>query len=124
MSKDYTQMFVEQDGSVYNTMSNCIVENPAILTDVSDGIVFKLGDVSLCKVYMPKLINSVKLSGGDTSGITLIKFDKYGSLSTTDICTFMNYSKNSIGGEKMRELLSMPEQALKEKLKKLHEIGF
>lgn len=124
MSKDYTKLFVEQGGSVYNTMRDCIVEDPAILVDTSDGIVYKLGEASMCTAYLPKLINALKIADTDTSGITLVKFDKYGSLSITDICTFMNYSKNSIGAENMKELLSMPKPALKEKLKMLHEIGF
>lgn len=110
-------MFVEVDGSVVCTSTDCKIENPSLVVDLDLGCVLKNADINVCEPYYNAVVEKL-------SNIKLIIMDKYASLSVPEICTFMNYIRNSIGPENMRRMLNMSEVELRERLKYLHSLGF
>lgn len=117
--------FEEIDGSVYCKLTGTILEHPAILVDLETGTVLKNADEDIVKAYFGTFCSEIlKIEPKSVYNYKVIVFDKYRNLSVDEICTLMNYMRNSIGPEKMRELLSMRPEHLKEKLNKLVEIGW
>lgn len=117
-------MFVEVDGSVVCTSTDCKIENPSLVVDLDLGCVLKNADINVCEPYYNAVVEKLSNIDEDVSNIKLIIMDKYASLSVPEICTFMNYIRNSIGPENMRRMLNMSEVELHERLKYLHSLGF
>ena len=119
-------IFTVEDGSIFCKMTNTIIENPAIMIDMETGGVLKNGDVSIVAPYFHTFCERHKKMGmeEELKWFKVITFEKYGAFSADELCTLMNYMRNSIGPEKMAALLNMDEKDLKEKLQKLSEIGW
>lgn len=117
--------FKELDGSVYCELIGTIIEHPAVLVDLETGTVLKNTDEDIVKAYFAAFCSEMlKIDPKSVYNYKVIVFDKYKNLSVDEICTLMNYMRNSIGPEKMRELLSMKPENLKGKLSRLAEIGW
>lgn len=119
-------MHVVECGSIINKSSGNIVENPAVCIDMNTGSMMKVGDMGMVESWYNTAVHRFLQNDmtKDAESLQLIKFEKYEKLSQDEICTMMNYMANSIGEEKMKELLSMDEAALHEKLARLAEIGW
>lgn len=100
--------FEEIDGSIYCKLTGRILEHPAILVDLGTGTILKNADESIVKAYFTTFCSEIlKIEPKSVYNYKVIVFDKYKNLSVDEICTLMNYMRNSIGPEKMRELLCM-----------------
>lgn len=124
------------DGSIVSMDMSKIYDKIAIIVDTAVGSFHKVGDPSWVKDYYNVMVS--RLGGIDqklAKSITYIEFnpktgdnnvDEYlnAKLSKDEICTFINYLQNSIGEERMNEILSMDEPKLHMELEKLNKLGF
>lgn len=124
------------EGSIVSMDLSKLYDKIAIIVDTSDGCFYKVGEPELVKPYYHTMIErfaAIDPSYADT--ITYIEFnpktgdhnlDQYlkAELSKDEICTLINYFQNSIGEERMNEILRMDAATLHTKLEKLANIGF
>lgn len=121
----YYGMIVEHDVD----KSNVHMNNPAIVLDLEVGSVLKMGDelTSDIKDWYDTAVNTYISNGmiDIVDSLQLITFDRYdGILDIDDICTLINYMRNTPGSEKMKALLSMNADDLKQEVERLQSIGF
>lgn len=118
--------FYVDGGRIISRISNSLIDEPTSLIDGDTGTVLKHGNRDMCENWMRQAANSY-IHGGfpeNAEALRLIIYEKYGTLSTDQICTFMNYLANSLGKERVDELLSMNETELKTELDQLYKIGW
>lgn len=73
----------------------------------------------------PGNIPDISVKGNRKQCLILVKFNEHRNLTPDEICTCINYMNNSIGPEKMKELLQTESlDELKTKLQKFGELGF
>lgn len=108
-------------------MTNCMNE-VAVIIDTETGTLLKVGNPDGINDYFNKAIKKYHDAGLSycCEGWKCIVFDRYhyAFLDIDGICTLVNYMMNSLGPEKMNELLLMSETELKEKIEILQSIGF
>ena len=117
-----------EDGLLINQYTDGCVNayDMAVLVDLDTGSVLKHGDETMCTKYMATYTTRIsKLFPEDIPNLVLVKFNDYRNLTPDEVCTFVNYLNNSIGPEKMEQMLH-PEslEALKTKLQSLNSVGF
>lgn len=121
----YFGMIVEHN--VHNSSIN--MNNPVIVIDTDTGTVLKCGDslTSNIKEWYETAIKGYLSMGFQdcADALKIIYFDRYnGILDIDGICTLINYIRNSIGADKMKKLLSMNEDGIKQEVERLQSIGF
>jgi hypothetical protein len=124
------------NGSIMSKNPMKIYDEIAIIIDVEIGCLLKLGDPSQVKEYYNTIISRYKTINPDYGkSLIYIEFNaKIGNteidhyfkseLSKDEICTLINYFQNSIGTERMNQILAMNANSLHLELKKLADIGF
>lgn len=116
-------------GSIYPQDSTCfMIDNMAMIIDKETGNVFKYGDINTSDIQsyydnMCKKYHSLGLADM-SENIILLTFDRYNSfLDIDEICSLSNYFLNHIG-DKMKEILDMKPEEVKELIRHIQEWGF
>ena len=120
-------IFKVEYGSLYNNITETIIENIGFIYDKESGTILKYGDLNknFEQYYLDMQNKYIKAGLKDIADdILLIKFNRYESkLSIDEICIFCNYltmcsaNKNIINNM----LFNMTIEELKSKLKNLKE---
>lgn len=118
--------FYTEGGSIISRISGKIIEEPSTLLDISTGTVLKHGETSNTAKWLEKARRAYRDSGfpENANAMHLITYNKYGTLSLDQICTMMNFLPNTLGAERVRELLQMEEEKLKSELTYLYTLGW
>lgn len=120
--------WTNQDGLLINQYTGVGVNayEIAVVLDLDTGVVLKHGEESMCTEYlMIQRARMALLFPEDAQSIILVKFNEHQNLTPDEICTCINYMNNSIGPEKMKQLLQTESlDELKTKLQKFGELGF
>ena len=92
---------------------------------MTDGCVLKAGNTEMVNHYMKFYGERIRqIIPEDPPEITIIEFSNFQILSPDDICTLLNYFLNHIPYDRILEILSMPEDTLREKIASLQKCGF
>lgn len=116
--------YINIGGFIHCTLTNSLVEHPALVVDRDCGCVLKNGEYSMVKQWFGTAVSAMR-EIDPKCNYQLLSFDKFKRvLSTDEICTFINYLRNSLSVERVYELLTMGEDPLKKELSRLSEMGF
>ena len=116
--------FTVKDNKIIDADGTVEISHPAIILDAVEGIVLKVGDIvqsSYLTDYYKTLCTSQPTFAKD---FKLVTFNADDILSMDDICSLINYMRNSIGAEECKLILLMSKQSLKDKITKIQEYGF
>lgn len=115
------------DGLLYNEAAGAYVQAYESAVGFADDCVLKAGGADMVRHYMQLHHNKMKALGLPKNylpEITIIEFSNFQILSPDDICTLLNYFLNHIPYDRILEILSMPEDTLREKIASLQKCGF
>jgi hypothetical protein len=115
-------------GSIYPKDGSFMINNICLVVDKSDGIVFKYGDKDTSDIisYFEHTVKVYREKGHNdmADNLMLLEFNRYdGVLDIDEICTLVNWFRNSIG-HLLMETLQLSEIDLKAKIKSLQEMGW
>ena len=113
-------------GSLY-TSSGSILEKPAIIYDIDDGLM-KYGEAEKLQRHYDDTIKRYSDNGyyDMVDCLKYAEFDRYdGILDIEEICTLLNYMiLCSANGERIHNILNMDEDSLKKEIEKLSSVGY
>lgn len=115
------------DGLLHNEAADAYVQAYESAIGFADDCVLKAGEVDIVRQYMQLYHDKIKALGLPKDylpEITIIEFSNFQILSPDDICTLLNYFLNHIPYDRILEILSMPEDTLREKITSLQKCGF
>lgn len=117
------QLFITQDNQIYCTSTGEYIRNMAFIIDTETGTVLANGEADTIKARWAVTCGAMKqIINPDV--FKLIELDN-ANLTPDEICTYVNYIRNSLPADKANEMLGLlgtPE--LKNKLAHLTELGF
>lgn len=117
--------WVNLNGLLYNKTANAYAQAYETAVGIADGCVLKAGRAERVTDYMKIYEERMRqILSNDPPEITIIEFNNFQMLSPDDICTLLNYFLNSIPYERIKEILSMSESNLREKIQELQNCGF
>ena len=118
--------YTVKNNKLYCNSNNKTIENPAILIDRETGTLLKVGDIDFINKYLITASYQYNKLGLTNIAATLmlINFNKFTKIDNDGIATIINYFSNTIGADKINEILSMNEKELIDKIASLQKLEF